>query len=163
MATIKAHTLRDKTDQELRDQLILEKKRVFDGIVKGASGEAIKAHEKRGGRRLIARIQTLLSERAKRRELDQAIAELTPKAKEATLKYQKLVQSVDVRAAAIKSELAKPAGSRLVKPQLKRIRTRHFCPVELGEKSGANRNAVRLAEAKRVRAGLDREDMGQGK
>jgi ribosomal protein L29 len=163
MAAINAQTLREKTDQELKDQLILEKKRVFDGIVKGASGEAIKAHEKRGGRRLIARIQTLLSERAKRRELDAAIAQLTPKAKDAALKYQKLMQSVDERAAAIKSELAKPADARLVKPQLKRIRTRHFCPTELGEKGGANRNAVRLAEAKRVRAGLDREDMGQGK
>ena len=160
MAAINAQTLREKSDQELRDQLILEKKRVFDGIVKGASGEAIKAHEKRGGRRLIARIQTLLSERAKRRELDAAIAELTPKAKDAALQYQKLIQSVDERAAVIKSELAKPRESRKVKPQLKRIRTRHFCPVELGEKGGANRYAVRLAEAKRVRAGLERADQG---
>src|ERR1035438_2912695 len=103
MAAIIAQTLREKTDQELKDQLILEKKRVFDGIVKGASGEAIKAHEKRGGRKLIARIQTLLSERAKRRELDAAIAQLTPKAKDAALSYQKLVQSVDERAALIKA------------------------------------------------------------
>ena len=42
--------------------------------------------------------------------------------------------------------------------QLKRIRTRHFCPDEMKDKGGANRYAVRLAEAKRKRAGLDEGD-----
>ena len=64
MAAILAKTLREKTNQELKDQLVLEKKKLFDGIVKSSSGEAIKAHDKREGKRLIARIQTLLSERA---------------------------------------------------------------------------------------------------
>jgi ribosomal protein L29 len=163
MASILGKTLREKTDQELRDQLILEKKKLFDGVVKSASGEAIKAHEKRLGRRLLARIQTILSERAKRKELDASIAELTVKASKAGSTYTKLVKSVDERAAADKAELAKPADQRKVKTHLKRIRTRHYCPHDLSNNGGANRAAVRLAEAKRVRAGLQREDMGQGK
>ena len=160
MAAIIAKTLREKTSQELRDQLVLEKKKLFDGIVKSSSGEAIKAHDKREGKRLIARIQTILSERAKRKQLDATIKGLEPKAAKASASFGKLVKSVEERAAAIKSELSKPVGSRKVKPQLTRIRTRHFCPVELQENGGANRNAVRLAEAKRVRLGLEREDMG---
>ncbi len=164
MAAITAKTLREKTSQELKDQLVLEKKKLFDGIVKGASGESIKAHDKREGKRLLARIQTILSERAKRKELDAEITALTPKADKAEASYVKLIKSVDERAAVIKSELVKPEGAtRKVKPQLRRIRTRHFCTKELGAKNGANRYAVRLAEAKRVRHGLDREDLGQGK
>ena len=72
MSLINAKTLREKTSLELHDQMMLEKKRLFDGIVKGASGEAIKAHEKREGRRLIARIQAILRERELRGEARQA-------------------------------------------------------------------------------------------
>jgi ribosomal protein L29 len=161
MGAIIAKTLREKTSGELQDQLILEKKKLFDGIVKSSSGESIKAHDKREGKRLIARIETILTERSKRKELDATIADLTPKAAKAHANYVRVIKSVDERAAAIKTELAKDVKGRKVKPQLKRIRTRHFCPTELGENGGANRFAVRLAEAKRVRHGLDREDMGQ--
>ncbi len=72
MAAITAKTLREKSSGELQDQLILEKKKLFDGVVKSSSGESIKAHEKREGKRLIARIQTILSERVRKRkeELD---------------------------------------------------------------------------------------------
>ena len=157
MSVINAKSLREKTSQELQDQMMLEKKRLFDGIVKGASGESIKAHEKRDGRRLIARIQSLLRERVRRGELDKKIAELTPKAEKATLRYSKLVKAVDTRAAEIKAELAKPAANRKVKPMLKRARTR----LHMGEAAPADRAAIRLAEAKRLRACLDREDMGQ--
>jgi len=163
MPAITAKSLREKTTGELQDQLLLEKKKLFDGIVKGASGEAIKAHEKRLGRRLVARIQSVLSERAKRVELDAAIKALTPKAEKADAKFAKLIKGVDERAAAIKAELGKPVGQRKVKPQLTRIRTRQFCAEALSENGGANRYAVRLAEAKRVRHGLEREDMGSGK
>lgn len=163
MAVIQAKTLREKTNQELADQLILEKKKLFDGIVKSASGESIKAHDKREGKRLVARIQTIISERNKRKELDAEIKDLTPKAEKAAPSYLRVIKGVDARAAEIKSEMAKPADKRKVKPQLKRIRTRHFCPDEMKDKGGANRYAVRLAEAKRKRAGLDREDMGAGK
>jgi len=52
-----AKEFREKTDQELLDQLALEKKRIFDAMVRGASGEAIKPHEKRQGKRVIAQIQ----------------------------------------------------------------------------------------------------------
>ena len=72
MAGILAKTLREKTSGELQDQLILEKKKLFDGVVKSSSGESIKAHDKRAGKRLIARIETILSERIKRKELDAA-------------------------------------------------------------------------------------------
>ena len=160
MAAIIAKTLREKTDGELQDQLVLEKKKLFDGIVKSSSGESIKAHDKREGKRLVARIQTILSERAKRQELDARIKDLTPKAAKASPEFLKLTKSVDERAAAIKSELAKEEGKRKVKPMLKSIRTRHFYPEDLNGNGGANRNAVRLAEAKRVRHGLEREDMG---
>lgn len=165
MAAITAKSLREKTSQELKDQLILEKKKLFDGIVKSSSGESIKAHEKREGRRLLARIETILSERIKRAELDAEIAKLTPKAEKAAPSYARLIKSVDERAKAIKTELAKPEGEkgRKVKPSLKRIRTRQYSQEELNEKQGANRSAVRLAEAKRVRHGLEREDMGHGK
>lgn len=161
MGAIIAKTLREKTSGELQDQLILEKKKLFDGIVKSSSGESIKAHDKREGKRLIARIETILTERSKRKELDAEIANLTPKAAKAAPSYVRVIKSVDDRATAIKTELAKDAKARKVKPQLKRIRTRHFCPKELNENAGANRYAVRLAEAKRVRHGLEREDMGQ--
>jgi len=160
MPVITAKTLREKTSQELKDQLLLEKKRLFDGVVKSASGEAIKAHEKREGRRLVARIQALLRERELRHELDARIAALAPKAEKAAPKYARLVKNVDERAAAIKAELAKEAGKRKVKPMLKRVRTKH---VACGSLSASDRAAIQLAEAKRVRAALDREDVGQGK
>jgi len=163
MAAIIAKTLREKTSQELQDQLILEKKKLFDGIVKSSSGESIKAHEKREGKRLIGRINTILSERAKRAQLDKEIAALTPRAEKAEPAFKRLLKSVEDRAAAIKTELAKDEKSRKVKPQLKRIRTRQYSQEELNGQKGANRSAVRLAEAKRKLHGLQREDMGAGK
>ena len=156
MATILAKTLREKTSQELGDQMALEKKRLFDGIVKGASGEAIKAHEKRQGKRLIARIQGILRERDLRAELDKKITELTPKAEKASKDLKKRVKDVETRAAEIAEALKKPAGERKVKPQLKRLRFRQDEGFTV-----ADRAADRLAEAKRVRAGLERTDIGQ--
>jgi len=156
MATILAKTLREKTSQELADQMALEKKRLFDGIVKGASGEAIKAHEKRQGKRLIARIQAILRERELRAELDKKITELTPKAEKASKELKKRIKEVEERNAAISEALKKPAGERKVKPQLKRLRFRQDEGFTV-----ADRAADRLAEAKRVRAGLERVDSGQ--
>jgi len=163
MAAITAKSLREKTTGELQDQLVLEKKKLFDGIVKGASGEAIKAHEKREGRRLVARIHGILSERSKRAQLDAQIKDLTPKAAKAEPKFVKLIKGVDDHAEDFRAEMKKAAGDRNVRAHLKRLRTRHHCPIALSKNDGANRAALRLAEAKRVRHGLEREDMGSGK
>jgi len=137
---------------------MLEKKRLFDSIVKSASGESIKAHEKREGKRLVARIRSVLRERVLRAKLDKDIADLGPKSAGAAPTVAKWVKRVDERNAEIKAELAKPVAGRKVKPQLGRIRTRHIECETL-----ADRSAVRLAEAKRRRASIDREDAGQGK
>lgn len=176
MAAIPAKDLREKTSQELQDQLLLEKKRLFDGVMKSASGESIKAHEKRDGRRLIARIQTILREREVRAALEKRIGELNRKAAKAAPRYAKLVKEVDDRVAEIKKELAKPAGKRKYKPLPPRIKVkpRKGEKVMYGdnakvraEKGGkftpADRAAIRLAEAKRLRASIDRVDVGQGK
>ena len=158
MAGIPAKALREKTDQELQDQMLLEKKRLFDGVIKGASGEAIKPHEKREGRRLIARIRTILRERARRKELDAQIGKLQGQSKDAAPALKRVVKEVEERQAAIKSELTKSADKRKVKPQLKRVRTRdNEC------NTLADRSAVRLAEALRLKGSLDREDIGQAK
>ena len=137
MSIIKAQSLREKTDQELLDQMRLEKKRIFDATMKGATGEAIKPHEKREGRRLVARIQTILRERELRRELDKQVGELTPKAQGASAGYAKLAQ-------------AQP------RPHLARVRVRGA-----GELPASDRAALKLAEARRVRAAINREDMGE--
>lgn len=156
MATVLAKTLREKTSQELADQMALEKKRLFDGIVKGASGEAIKPHEKRQGKRLIARIQSILRERELRSQLDKKITDLTPKAEKASKELKKRIKDVEERTSAIAEALKKPVGERKVKPHIKRLRIRS------GEGfTVADRAADRLAEAKRVRAGLERADIGQ--
>jgi len=63
MSVINAKSLREKTSQELNVQLLLTKKNMFDGVVKSSSGESIKPHEKREGKRLIARIRAILRER----------------------------------------------------------------------------------------------------
>ncbi|HYG74829.1 MAG TPA: 50S ribosomal protein L29 [Planctomycetota bacterium] len=156
MSAIPAKALREKTSQELQDQLMLEKKRLFDAVVKGASGETIKPHEKREGKRLIARIRSILRERELRQELDKTITDLAPKAKDAAPTAAKWIKRADERNAEIKAELAKPRENRKVKPQLGRIRTRNIECV-----TAADRAAVRLAEAKRRRASIDREDVGQ--
>jgi ribosomal protein L29 len=140
MAKVRAKDLREKTDQELVDQFNLERKKIFDAIVRGSSGEAIKPHEKREGRRLIARIQTLLRERALRKALGGEIAVLEPKAAGAS-----------------------PAAARLLKaePNPQRARAR---AEGLGLACTApDRAALRLAEARRVRAGLTRTDPGESK
>ncbi|MCW8130037.1 MAG: 50S ribosomal protein L29 [Planctomycetota bacterium] len=139
MSTIKAQNLREKTDQELLDQIAQEKKRIFDATVRGASGEAIKPHEKREGKRLIARIQTILRERALRAKLEARIAKLQPASLKAAPKFANLAK-------------------REARPQTSRIRARHWSPA-----SEADRAAVNLAEAKRQRAALQRQDVGQGK
>jgi large subunit ribosomal protein L29 len=160
MAVIDAKSLREKTSQELQDQLMLEKKCLFDGKVKSASGEATKPHETRAGRRLIARIRCILRERELRAELDKEIAVLTPKAKSAAPKFARVLKDVQERNAAIKAELEKPIGKRKYKPVLKRVRARH---VGADEITPADRAAIYLAEASRKRAGLERVDVGQGK
>src|SRR3954467_7586492 len=122
MSVITAKSLREKTSQELQDQLLLTKKQMFDGVVKSASGESIKPHEKREGKRLIARIQAILRERELRAELGKEITALTPKAKDASPAVAKLVKRIDERAAEIKSELAKDVNKRKVKPIFARVR-----------------------------------------
>ncbi|MFH0938608.1 MAG: 50S ribosomal protein L29 [Planctomycetota bacterium] len=164
MVVILAKNLREKTTQELRDQLMLEKKRIFDGVVKNASGEAIKSHEKRLGRRLIARIQCILRERELRTALSTQIAELTPKAEKAGQQFVKMIRNVEQRAADIKSALEKsPAAdrSRKVKPMIKRVRMKDL-PISSQEVTPSDRAALALAEAKRRWAALDRVDIGQG-
>ncbi len=160
MAAIQAQALREKTSQELQDQLMLEKKRLFDGVVKSASGESIKPHEKRDGKRLIARIRSILRERQLRSDLEQKIAKLAPAAQKAAPKFARLVKDVDERAAAIQAELRKEKGKRKDKPMLGRVRARHVSKEPL---NGADRSAVKLAEARRLRAALERMDVGQGK
>src|SRR5258708_17501161 len=103
MATILAKSLREKTDQELQDQLLLEKKRIFDAVVKSSSGESIKPHEKRDGRRLIARIQSILRERALRKDLDQRITQLSADAKNAAPVFVRIVKHMEARTTAIKA------------------------------------------------------------
>jgi len=159
MAVLTGKKLREKSSQELQDQLLLEKKRLFDGVVKSASGEAIKPHEKREGKRLIARIQSILRERTLRLELDKEIAVLTPLAKDAAPRFANVVKAVEERVALIKAELAKPAGKRKVKPMLKRVRVKAID----GEATAADRNAIYLAEARRVRAAIEHEDVGQAR
>lgn len=135
----KAQNLREKTDQELVEQIAQERKRVFDATVRGASGEAIKPHEKRDARKLIARIQTILRERAIRKNLDARIAALQPAAEKAALKF---------------ANLAKRDG----RPHAKRVRAERWQPL-----TPADRAAVKIAEAKRARASIARQDVGQGK
>jgi ribosomal protein L29 len=157
MSAIEAKGLREKTSQELQDQMVLEKKRLFDGIVKSSTGEAIKPHEKREGRRLIARIRSILRERELRRGLDRRIAKLAPQAQGAAGGAARWLKKVEGRAAAIKAELLKKEG-RKPKPMFGRVRTR-----DAALESEADRAALKLAEAKRLRAALDHEDVGETK
>jgi len=160
MPVITAKSLREKTSQELKDQLMMEKKRLFDGVVKGASGEAIKPHEKRSGRRLVARIHALLRERVLRTDLDKKITGLEPKAKDAAPRFARVLKDVDARLAEAKAELEKPQDKRKDKPLPARVRVKH---VDAEVSTPADRAAVNLAEAKRLRAALERLDVGQGK
>jgi len=104
--------------------LLLEKKRIFDAVVKGSSGESIKPHERRDGRRLIARIQSILRERSLRKDLDQRITKLTADAKNAGPVFARIVKQMEARTTAIKAELAKPEGERKVKPMPPRMRAK---------------------------------------
>jgi ribosomal protein L29 len=140
MAKVKAKDLREKTDQELLDQLAVEKKRIFDATVRGASGEAIKPHEKRDGKRLLARIQTVLRERSLRKHLGARIGVLEPKAGSCSPVVARLAKS----------------ASDARRPRLRRSRR----PSEL---TPADRAALRLAEARRVSQGLERNDPGETK
>jgi ribosomal protein L29 len=157
MAGTKAQSLREKTDQELEDQLILEKKRLFDGVVKSASGESIKPHEKRGGRRLVAKIKTILSERRKRAVLQTSAKTLEEQTKDASPEAKAHLKKVEERLGHIKAELGKAQGSRKLKPFPARVKR-----IE-GTTSLADRRAVKLAETKRLLAALEREDVGQKK
>jgi len=138
MAKVSAKDLREKTDQELLDQLAAEKKSLFDATVRGASGEAIKPHEKREGKRLMARIQTVLRERSMRKQLGERAAMLEPKAKDCSPAVARLTK--------------RAADAR--RPRLRRSRRPH-------ELSPADRAALRLAETRRVSLGLQRTDPGE--
>ena len=117
MATTSMVTLREKTSHELVDQLMVEKKRLFDGIVKGASGETIKPHEKRDGRRLIARIECLLRERTLRKELDAEIAKLTPKSQGATPRFARTSSSrYSIPRTSARSQTTKPSCEPAAEP-----------------------------------------------
>jgi ribosomal protein L29 len=139
VSTAKAQNLREKTDQELQDQMAQERKRIFDATVRGASGEAIKAHEKRDGRKLIARIRTILRERALRKQLDAGIVKLQAASGKATPKFANLAK-------------------RDPNPRAGRIRERNLFP-----ETPADHAAVKLAEARRKRASIQRQDVGQSK
>ena len=158
MSGITAKSLREKTSLELRDQVLLKKKEMFQGVVKNASGEAIKPHEKRQGRRYIARMQGIVSERLRRAELDAQIAKLTPQAQGASPKIARLLRNVEERCAALLAERTKPDGQRreLPLPSFKHLKMLggHLTTV-------ADRAAFKLAEAKRRRCALEREDVGQ--
>jgi ribosomal protein L29 len=136
MAKIAAKVLREKTDPELLEHLRMERKRIFDETVRGASGEAIKPHEKRSGRRLMARIQTILRQRALRRELDSRI---------------KMLQD--------KSQGASPRAARLAQAPVNAQRPRRKVRPEQAA-TAADRAAFELAEVKRRRAALEHPDQG---
>jgi large subunit ribosomal protein L29 len=157
MGAILAKSLREKTSQELEDQLRLEKRRLFDGIVKGSTGEAIKPHEKREGRRLIARIHTILRERTRRQELNKRIADLQPKAEKASPQFRKVVKTVEAKVAAVKAELSKEEGSRKHQPLPGRVRVKHIA----AESGAAEKSAIMFAEAVRLKASIDRHDLGE--
>ena len=83
---------------------------------------------------------------------------MAPKAKDASPAVAKLVTRIDERAAEIKAELAKDVKKRRVKPIFARVRPKHVTC-----NSASDRAAVYLAEAKRRRLSLERDDVGQGK
>jgi ribosomal protein L29 len=153
-----AKALREKTSQELQDQLMLEKKRLFDGIVKASTGEAIKPHDKREGKKVIARIEAILRERELRKALDARIAKLEPLARDAGPEARRLAQKVEKRLEVVKADLARAQGERKGRPMPRRVRGR-----ELDLTKAADRAAVRLAEARRRRLALDRVDVGETK
>ncbi|MCZ7647374.1 MAG: 50S ribosomal protein L29 [Planctomycetota bacterium] len=159
MPIVKAVDLREKTDQELLDQFALERKRIFDATVRGASGEAIKPHEKREGRRLLARIKTVLRERGLRVALDKRIAGLQGQTAGAQTEARKLAEADPrprrPRAKGQRLGIETSARGAAGLPKEKRV--------ELERRVAANRAALNLAEARRLRKGLERADAGQGK
>ena len=138
MAQTLAKQLREKTDQELADQMNLERQRIFQNTMKGSSGESVKPNEKRDGKRLIARIQTILRERARRKELGEQIKKLEDKTKGASPSAEKLLKKTP-------------------NPLSPRVRTKHLRLKEVGV---ADHAAVKLAEARRLTASLKRDDPG---
>ena len=143
MPRIPARGLREKTSQELLEQIRQLRKKLFDATVRGASGEAIKPHEKRQGRRLIARIRTVLRERTQRRELAEELRRMEPQAKGASARAARLA-----------------AGE--ARPQLGRLRVRDFFHKRAAA-GPADRAAVQVAEVKRLLACVQREDAGEKK
>jgi len=142
MAQIKAKDLREKTDQELVDQMNLERKRLFDSTVKGAGGEAIKPHEQRNAGRLLARIQTILRERALRADLKKQENGLEAKTKGCSIHASRILK-------------------RKVNAQRARVKVKDLRRDSAA--SQADRAAIRLAEIRRLQAVLKRDDPGQGK
>lgn len=138
MAIILAKQLREKTDQELAAQMELERQRIFQNTMKGSSGESVKPNEKRDGKRLIARIQTILRERARRRELDVQIKNLEGRSKGVSAAVEKLLKKTP-------------------NPHTPRVRTKNL---RLDEVSVADHAGVKLAEARRLTAALKRDDPG---
>ena len=141
MAQTLAKQLREKTDQELADQMNLERQRIFQNTVKGSTGEAVKPSDKRDARLLIARIQTILRERARRKELGTSIKKLEGQTKGASAKVERLLKR-------------KPAI------HLPRVRMKHL---KLDEAKQADHAAVTLVEARRLSAALKRDDPGETK
>jgi ribosomal protein L29 len=143
MATLKAVSLRDKTSEELLAQLALEKKHLFDTTIKAASGEGSKPHEKKGRKRLIAQIQTILRERGLRRELKAGAEKLAPALEGAHPKAKSLAE--------------RPARAHVARTKLRHLR------LEKHEINQPTRDAVKLAETKRRLAALERSDPGAAK
>jgi ribosomal protein L29 len=138
MAIILAKQLREKTDGELTAQMNLERQRIFQNTMKGSSGESVKPNEKRDGKRLIARIQTILRERARRKELGAQIKKLEGQTKGASPAVEKLLKKTP-------------------NPQQPRVRTRNL---RLKQAVVADHAGVKLAEARRLTAALKRDDPG---
>ncbi|MGF1641057.1 MAG: 50S ribosomal protein L29 [Rhodospirillales bacterium] len=65
---MKAADLRQKSDDELRDQLVQLKKEAFNLRFQAASGQLENSARKRVVRRAIARVKTILAERRRRAE-----------------------------------------------------------------------------------------------
>jgi ribosomal protein L29 len=152
MARVTAAQLREKTTQELMDLAALEKKRLFEASMRGVSGEVVKAHEKQAGRRLLARIHTLLNERRTRMQLDEKIRKLTPLAENASSRVRVAVGSLKIGSPAVTPR----AVSRRLRSADRKLRGRKPTDLSLADKA-----LVGLTEVKRRREGLAFADPGQ--
>jgi large subunit ribosomal protein L29 len=62
---MEAKELRNKTDKELRDELVALRKEQFNLRMQHAAGQMPRAHQIQAARKNIARVKTVLAEKAK--------------------------------------------------------------------------------------------------